>query len=110
MNETTDSGPGRTPEDFKLIAGGDQSFPPEYSISGWFKWQGIYSADNHLIYRFTINNKPDNLDDKRLGDRTLAVFASRSQFYTAATYNYTNMNGAGNPSVQQNLNHQGFNQ
>ena len=99
VTDPVDTGIGKGTEDYKLIGGGDQAFPPEYSVSGWFKWSGVYTADWHLVFRFTINNKPDNGDASKLGDRTLAVWANRGQYYHAPTYSYTNMVGGGNPNV-----------
>jgi hypothetical protein len=81
-------------------------FPPEYSVSGWFKWVGDYKAEWHLVFRFTLNDKPDNQDLSRMGDRTLTIFAHKTLFYHATTYGYTNMNGAGNANVLQNYQHQ----
>jgi hypothetical protein len=110
VTETIESAVGKGSEEYKLVGGGEAAFPPEYSISGWFKWQGIYTADWHLVYRFTINNKPDNSDASKLGDRTLTVFANRAQFYHATTYSYANMVAGGNPNVNQNAPHDGLNQ
>lgn len=69
-------------------------FPPEYSVSGWFKWTGPYNGW-HLVFRLTTNNKPDNQDASRLGDRTLTIFDNPNQNYYPCTYHYANMNGAG---------------
>jgi hypothetical protein len=49
-----------------------------------------------MVFRLTMNNKPDNQDYQRLGDRALAVWANKAGFYHFPTYAYTNMNGAGN--------------
>ena len=63
-------------------------------MTGWFKWTGTYNGW-HMIYRFTINNKPENQDASRLGDRTLALWANPNQHYYPATYSYVNMNMGG---------------
>jgi hypothetical protein len=69
-------------------------FPHEYCVGGWFKWSGAFNGW-HMMYRFTINNKPDNQDASRLGDRTLAVFFHPNMHYYPATYHYVNMNMGG---------------
>jgi len=56
-------------------------FPLEYSVSGWWKWTGSYTADWHMLFRFTMNNIPDNQDVSRAGDRALSVFANKALFY-----------------------------
>jgi hypothetical protein len=81
-----------------VIGGDAQAFPPEYSVSGWFRWDGPYAADWHLIFRLTINNKADNQDYQRLGDRVLSVFANKANFYHFNTYKYTDMVGGGDPN------------
>ena len=55
----------------------------------------------HLAFRLHINKELENKYAERLGDRTLAVWASpRSHvIYAFATYTYTNLNGAGNPNL-----------
>jgi hypothetical protein len=84
--------------------------PPEYSVSGWWKWVGPYTADWHLVFRLTMNNKPDNQDAGRHGDRDLTVFANKNLNYYPCTYTYTNMVAAGNANLYTNINHQGTNQ
>jgi len=81
---------GQGAEVYTLIGGGENMFPPEYFVSGWFKWTGTYSGW-HLAFRLTINNKPDNQDASRLGDRTLCTFLHPNLNYYPATYHYTNM-------------------
>jgi hypothetical protein len=105
----TDIAPGQGDENYKVIGGGDDSFPDEYSVSGWFKWVGDYKGAWHLVFRFTTNDKPDNQDASRLGDRTLTIFANNGQFYHCPTYTYVNMNAGGNANSVQNLAHQGLN-
>lgn len=34
--------PGVGAEEFKPIGGGENAFPSEYSVSGWFKWTGTF--------------------------------------------------------------------
>jgi hypothetical protein len=97
LNQITDpanSKMGEGSEEFKVIGGKDNLFPPEYSVGGWFKWSGAFNGW-HMMYRFTINNKPDNQDASRLGDRTLAVFFHPNMHYYPATYHYVNMNMGG---------------
>ena len=55
----------------------------------------------HLAFRLHINKELENKNAERLGDRTLAVWASPSNdgIYAFATYTYTNLNGAGNPNL-----------
>jgi hypothetical protein len=61
-----------------------------------------------MVFRLTINNKPDNQDYQRLGDRDLSMFANRNQYYHTNTYTYTNMVGGGNANVFQNYQHNGL--
>ena len=65
-------------------------FPPEYFVSGWFKWTGPYNGW-HMAFRLTTNNKPDNSDASKLGDRTLSMFMHPNLNYYPATYHYVNM-------------------
>lgn len=60
-----------------------------------------------MVFRFTINNKDENADYRRLGDRTLSVFANKNDFLHFNTYNYTTMNGGGNANLIQNIQHSG---
>ena len=74
-------------------------FPPEYCVTGWFKWVGASTANGwHMTYRLTMNNKPDNQDASRLGDRTLALFTHSNNHYYPATYHYANMVMGGEPN------------
>lgn len=57
-----------------------------------------------------MNDKPDNQDATRMGDRDLTVFANRNLNYYPCTYSYANMNGAGNANIYTNINHAGQNQ
>ena len=98
------------PEEYKLVGGGDKAFAVEYSVSGWFKKTDEYRADVHNVFRLTSNNKPENTDDKKLGDRTLAAFAHRAEILILATHTYKNLNGEGSPNVVQNVDHKGENQ
>jgi hypothetical protein len=94
VSDVKDSKPGDASEDFKQLGGGENMFPHEYSVGGWFKWTGAFNGW-HMMYRLTINNKPDNQDASRLGDRTLAVFFHPNMHYYPATYHYVNMNMGG---------------
>lgn len=105
VSDTVSIAAGQGQEEYKQIGGGDKAFPHEYAVAGWFKWTGDYNADWHLIFRLTTNNKPDNSDYQKLGDRTLTVFANRGGFYHFPTYTYTNMNGGGNANQVQNIQH-----
>ena len=62
VDDVTDFAPGQGTEEYRAVGGADASFPHEYSVSGWFKWVGPYTADWHLVFRLTNNNKPDNQD------------------------------------------------
>lgn len=86
-------------EEFPLVNTEDNKFPGEYAVSGWWKWEGNYINDWHLIFRLTINNRKNNEDYKRLGDRTLAAFANIGKFYHFPTYTYESMNGEGNANI-----------
>jgi hypothetical protein len=100
---------GEGKEDYIAVTTDEQKFPQEYSVAGWYRWEGSYTADWHLVYRLTINGKADNTDYTKLGDRTLTVFANKDNYYHGATYSYSNMNGAGEPNLNQNLDHKGAN-
>lgn len=84
-------------------------FPHEYAVSGWFRWDGVYAADWHMVYRLTINSKQYNNDYRVLGDRTLALFANSAKFYHFPTYTYTSMVGEGNANQVRNSEHDGAN-
>jgi hypothetical protein len=101
--------PGDASEEYKQIGGGDNMFPPEYSVSGWFKWAGPY-AGWHLVFRLTTNNKADNQDASRLGDRTITVFDHPNQHYYPVTYHYANMNAAGDANKHTPFKHDTQNQ
>jgi hypothetical protein len=89
-----------------LLGGGDYIFPQEYSVAGWFKWNGTYNGW-HMAYRFTMNNKTDNQDASRLGDRTLALFLHPNLNYYPATYNYANMAMGGDGNRWNSIAHNG---
>lgn len=76
VTEATASKPGQGNEAYVQIGGGDLAFPVEYSVGAWFKWEGDYVTNWHMLFRFTTNDKPENQDYARAGDRTLAVFAN----------------------------------
>ena len=79
-------------------------FPNEYSVSGWFKWVGGQSGW-YMAYRLTMNNKTDNQDASRLGDRDLSVFLHENQHFYPSTYTYANMEAAGDANRQVSVNH-----
>jgi hypothetical protein len=58
-----------------------------------------------MAYRLTMNNKPDNQDASRLGDRTLALFMHPNENYYPATYHYANMNMGGDANRWTNVPH-----
>ena len=60
-----------------------------------------------MAFRFTINNKPDNQDASRLGDRTLALFLHPNLNYYPATYHYANLNMGGEPNRWTSVAHNG---
>jgi hypothetical protein len=108
VSDAQSTKPGQGDEAYTVVGGDDKAFPLEYSVSGWYQWSGAFTADWHLVFRLTINNKADNQDYQRLGDRTLTIFANKNNFYHCPTYTYTNMNAAGNANVVQNLAHGGL--
>ena len=57
----------------------------------------------HLAFRLHINKELEYKNAERLGDRTLAEWASpiSDGIYAFATYTYTNLNGAGNPNLNK---------
>jgi hypothetical protein len=62
----------------------------EYAVSGWYKFSPPQQVW-HGVFRLTMNNKPDNRDASRLGDRDLVVFLHNSNQYFPVTYSYGNM-------------------
>ena len=79
-------------------------FPVEYAVAGWFKWIGG-SSGWYMSYRLTMNNKTDNQDASRLGDRALALFLHSNQNYYPATYTYTNANMGGDANRWDSVAH-----
>jgi hypothetical protein len=79
-------------------------FVPEYAWSGWFKWSPGKMKPWHTVVRLTITPQDRNQNLKYLGDRTLALFVgAEPAVHHFTTYNYENVNGAGNPNVHQNV-------
>ncbi|CAD8140693.1 unnamed protein product [Paramecium octaurelia] len=78
--------------------------PQEYGLSGWFKWTTTQQQVWHNLFRVSINTPAS---DRFLGDRTLSLWLGNLQggILHFPTYTYTNMNGAGNPNVVQNIQH-----
>lgn len=87
------------PVEYKVVTTQEKAFPEEYAVSGWFKKTGNYTEDVHFVFRLTSNNQAENTDKEKLGDRTLALFAHKSEVYQFATYTVKNLNGEGNPNV-----------
>jgi len=83
-------------------------FPPEYFVAGWFKWSGAY-VGWHMAYRLTMNNKADNSDASKLGDRTLSLFLHPNLHHYVATCHYVNMQMGGDANRQDAINHSGNN-
>jgi hypothetical protein len=85
----------------ELSSGDEATFPDEYSVAGWFRWSPTTMSPWHLAFRVHINKGDENSNASKLGDRTLALWASplNSGIYAFATYTYTNLNGAGNANV-----------
>lgn len=83
------------------------AFPEEYAVSGWFKWTGEDPQPYHLLFRLTQNQAEQNGNSQKLGDRTLAAFASfeGEQSLLFATYSYTDLNNHGVPNVHQSVPH-----
>ena len=38
----------------------EESFPDEYSVSGWFKWKETKMEPWHLAFRLHINKEEEN--------------------------------------------------
>lgn len=108
VGDTEASTPGQGTEEYRLIGGGDNAFPHEYSVGGWFKWNGAYSGW-HSIFRLTINNKTDNQDASRLGDRVLNLWVHPNLNFYPATYSYTTMNMEGDANKNSAVSHGGIN-
>ena len=94
---------GQGVEEWRVIGGGDNSFPTEYSVSGWFRWSGAFTAEWTSLFYLSINAKADWADGQKLGDRVLGCQAHSSNFYYSLTYKYDNMNGAGNANANKRL-------
>jgi hypothetical protein len=67
----------------------------EYSIRGWFKFQGDEldaAAADRMVFRFTINNpaKYENKDDSRLGDRVLSLIITSKGDLSFDSYSFNN--------------------
>lgn len=82
-------------EEYKPIGGVADRFADKYSVSGWFKFSGIYSkgADSskparQFLFRFTMNNKTDNLDGARIGDDILTVMLNPDGEYQFISYQH----------------------
>lgn len=97
--------PGQGSENYVAIGGDDYAFPDEYSVSGWWKWAGpLNPSDWPNVFRLTMNNKADNQNAQRLGDRVLQCHY-QNNFYHFPTYTYTNMVAGGNANSYQNIVH-----
>jgi hypothetical protein len=57
-----------------------------------------------------MNNKADNQDASRFGDRTLSAWLNNGGFYHFPTYTYTDMNAGGNTNSVQNMPHDNLHQ
>ena len=51
---------GQEIPEWTTIGGGENSFPNEYAVSGWWKWRGPYTAEYHSLFRFTNIPRVDN--------------------------------------------------
>lgn len=73
----------------------EDGFPQEYSVAGWFRWNGAEIFPWHLLFRLTINDESINKNNKLLGDRVLAAWLGGNQGGSAAiaTYTYTDLKG-----------------
>lgn len=80
-----------------MLGGGENSFPHEYSVSGWFKWAPHTVVPWRFCFRLTINEKAINNDYARLGDRVLALWLGSNVHLHWTTYTYTDLNGNGQP-------------
>lgn len=94
----------------KTYGGKADSFPHEYSISGWFRFKPFpQQRPWHLAFRVTINNQRDLRNVGRLGDRDLSLWVGKPAggILHFTTYSYANMNGAGRVNFPQNVRHLG---
>lgn len=99
MNDPKEIKDGDGTEEYKVIGGGENAFPLEYSVSGWFKWKPFEQIPWRFLFRLTINDKASNKDASVLGDRTLALWHGQNQFYYWTTYSYNDMHGNGNADI-----------
>ena len=56
-----------------------------------------------MMFRLTFNDKANNADGGKLGDRVLAIWANRGQFLHGTTHRYDNMVGAGDANINSNF-------
>lgn len=82
-------------EEYKVIGGVEDRFADQYSVSGWFKFSGVFTkgADQskparQFVYRLTMNNKVENQDGQRIGDDLLTVVLNPDGTYQAVSYTY----------------------
>lgn len=82
----------------------ESKFAAEYSVSGWLRWDPTTVAPWYIAWRLTNLPKGVNQNANYLGDRDLTLF-KHSTYYHVTTYNYANLNGAGDANVVYNVEH-----
>ncbi|CAD8155184.1 unnamed protein product [Paramecium octaurelia] len=70
----------------------------QYSVQGWFKWNGKTSGKDQLLFRLTSTLAGE---DALNFDTLSCYFDTRDQTLNFYTYTYTDQLGSGNPEVRQ---------
>jgi hypothetical protein len=79
----------------------EASFPHEYAVSGWFRWKSIPNQQAwHIVFNLGSIEPKNYGNSVNLGDLDLGVWVGSSNFLQFQTYNYANMQGAGQANVQ----------
>lgn len=56
------------------IGGGENAFPHDYSVSGWFRWTPMDNQREwHFAFRLTMN-EPSMKEENILGSRDLSMW------------------------------------
>ena len=76
----------------------------EYSVTGWIRWDTPPVNPWYNVWRLSLYKEEDNLNTKRLGDRDHTLF-KHLDYYHFTSYSYSNLNGAGEANVWQNIPH-----
>ncbi|CAD8058815.1 unnamed protein product [Paramecium sonneborni] len=86
----------------------ESHFQNEYSISGWLRWDQAIGLPFYAIFRLSGYKVEEN-NDSKLGDRDMMLFKHTS-YYLFQSYNYHNLNGAGDFAINWQVNHQEWDQ